>query len=203
MEQIKPTILAMYSGGLDSLGMIYKLLTEPEYADYDLHVHHVHNSNVEDRDRAESVVVPLALTELERLGFSFLYSESQISSQSYNNRFMYDTDSINFFAGYICSVNPNIVNVAMGMQANDYNISLEDRRKRADAILAAFTSVSKIYPVLDMTKHKIYDMLPTSLHNMFWSCRRPVYTEKNIAPCGTCDTCVNLKEQGIPHNILL
>ena len=30
MEQ---TILAMYSGGLDSLGMIYKLLTDPEYKD--------------------------------------------------------------------------------------------------------------------------------------------------------------------------
>jgi 7-cyano-7-deazaguanine synthase in queuosine biosynthesis len=110
---------------------------------------------------------------------------------------MYDTDSINFFAGYICSVNPNIVQVAMGMNAGDSNHALEDRRKRADAILAAFTTVGKIYPVLDMTKREIYDMLPSSLRNMFWSCRRPVYTEKNIAPCGQCDTCVTLREQAI------
>jgi 7-cyano-7-deazaguanine synthase in queuosine biosynthesis len=197
MEQIKPTILAMYSGGLDSLGMLYKLLTDPEYKDYDLHVHHIHNSNIEDRDRAESVVVPLALGELEQLGFSFLYSESQISSQSYNNKFMYDTDSINFFAGYICSVNPNIVKVAMGMNAGDSNHALEDRRRRADAILAAFTDVGKIYPVLEMSKREIYDMLPESLRDMFWSCRRPVYTEKNIAPCGKCDTCVKLRDQSI------
>ena len=40
MEQ--QIILAMYSGGLDSLGMIYKLLTDPEYKDYVLHIHHVH-----------------------------------------------------------------------------------------------------------------------------------------------------------------
>ena len=195
MEQ--QTILAMYSGGLDSLGMIYKLLTDPEYKDYQLHIHHVHNRNVENRDRAEAITVKAVLTELEQLGFKFDYSESEIASQPYNKQFMFDTDSINFFAGYICSVNPNIVKIAMGMQANDSNLALEDRRKRADAILAAFTPVKKIYPVVDMTKREIHDSLPVSLKNMFWSCRRPVYAEKSIAPCGKCDTCVKLREQGI------
>lgn len=194
MEQ---TILAMYSGGLDSLGMIYKLLTDPEYKDYKLHIHHVHNRNVEHRDCAEAIVVPMALKELERLGYSFIYSESEIASQPYNNKFMFDSDSINFFAGYICSANPDIVKVAMGMQANDHNLALEERRKRADKILSAFTDVGKIYPVLELTKREIYNSLPESLRNMFWSCRKPVYTEKNIAPCGKCDTCVKLKEQGI------
>jgi 7-cyano-7-deazaguanine synthase in queuosine biosynthesis len=195
MEQ--QIILAMYSGGLDSLGMIYKLLTDPKYKDHKLHIHHVHNRNIENRDRAEGVVVPLVLKELTRLGFDFNYSESQIASQPYNGKFMYDSDTINFFAGYICSVNPSIVKVAMGMQANDGNHSLELRRERADKILAAFTDVTKIYPVLDMTKREIQDSLPVTLKKMFWSCRHPVYTEKNIAPCGKCDTCVKLKEQGI------
>ena len=187
----------MYSGGLDSLGMVHRLLTEPEYKDYKLHVHHVHQRNVENRDRAEAIVVPMVLKELEQLGFSFVYSESQISSQPYNGRFMYDSDTISFFAGYICSANPNIVKVALGMQANDSNHALEERRKRADKILSAFTDVKKIYPVLDMTKREIYDTLPDSLKNMFWSCRTPVYGEKNIAPCGKCDTCVKLREQAI------
>jgi hypothetical protein len=194
MEQI---ILAMYSGGLDSLGMIYLLLTDPAYKDYKLHIHHIHNRNVEHRDQAEAIVVSAVLTELERLGYSFVYSESEIASQPYNEQYLYDTDTINFFAGYICSVNPNIVKVAMGMQASDSNHSLEQRRKRADQILAAFTDVEKIYPVLDMTKREIYDSLPETLKNMFWSCRRPVYSEKNIAPCGWCDTCVKLRDQGI------
>jgi 7-cyano-7-deazaguanine synthase in queuosine biosynthesis len=194
MEQI---ILAMYSGGLDSLGMTYKLLTDPEYKEYRLHIHHIHNRNIELRDQAEGIVVPLVLKELERLGFTFDYSESEIASQPYGLNFLYDTDTINFFAGYICSANPNIVKIAMGMQANDFNYSLEDRRVRADKILAAFTDVGKIYPVLDMTKREIYDSLPESLRNMFWSCRRPVYSEKNIAPCGKCDTCIKLREQGI------
>ena len=187
----------MYSGGLDSLGMIYKLLTDTEYKDKKLHIHHVHNRNVEHRDQAEGIVVPMVLTELERLGFSFVYSASEISSQPYGVNFLYDSDTINFFAGYICSANLDIVNVAMGMQANDGNHALEERRKRADKILSAFTDVKKIYPVLVMTKREIYDGLPESLRNMFWSCRRPVYSEKNIAPCGQCDTCVKLREQDI------
>jgi len=195
MEQ--PTILAMYSGGLDSLGMVYKLLTDPEYKDYALHIHHVHNRNVENRDRAEGIVIPLVLKELKRLSFNFEYSESQIASQAYNGQFMYDSDTINFFAGYVCSANPQIKKVAMGMQANDGNHALEDRRLRADKILAAFTDVTKIYPVLDMTKREIQDSLPATLKKMFWSCRHPVYTEKSIQPCGKCDTCHKLRAQGI------
>ena len=187
----------MYSGGLDSLGTAYKLLTDPEYADYRLHIHHVHNRNVEQRDRAEAIAVDAALNELERLGHSFVYSESEIGSQPYNGKFMFDTDSMNFFAGYICSVNPDIELIAMGMQANDDSESIGQRRERANAILAAFTPVKKIYPVLNMTKREIYDSLPASLRDMFWSCRHPQYTEKNIAPCGRCDTCLKLKEQGI------
>lgn len=195
MEQ--PTILAMYSGGLDSLGMIYRLLTDLEYKDHTVHVHHVHNRNVEHRDRAEALTVEMALKELERLGYSFIYSESQIASQPYNGQFMYDSDSMNFFAGYICSANPNIVKVAMGMNATDSNLALEDRRIRANQILAAFTPVEKIYPVLNMSKREIYDMLPQSLRNMFWSCRVPVYTKESIQPCGKCKTCLQLKDAGI------
>ena len=87
----KQTILAMYSGGLDSLGMIYKLLTDPEYQDYKLHIHHVHQRNVEYRDKAEAIAVDLAVKELKQLGFEFAYSESQIASQPYNGQFMFDS----------------------------------------------------------------------------------------------------------------
>ena len=191
------SILVMYSGGLDSLGTLYKLLTESEYKDYLIHVHHVHNRNVELRHKAEAITVKLALAELKNLGFEFNYSESSISSPAYSNNFLFDTDTMNFFAGYICSVNPDIELVAMGMNAGDANHSLEERRVRANAILSAFTSVSKIYPVLTMTKREIYDMLPESLRNKFWSCRRPVYTETEIKPCGSCHTCQELKRQGI------
>jgi len=195
MEQ--QIILAMYSGGLDSLGMVYKLLTEDEYKNYSIHIHHVHNKNVENRWRAEQLAVDIAVKELKRLEFKFDYTESEIGTQPFGQNFMYDTDSMNFLAGYICSADPRIVKVAMGMQANDNNQRLEERRIRGNKILSAFTNAEKIYPVLDLTKREIYDMLPESLRNMFWSCRRPIYTETSIKPCGQCNTCHKLREHGI------
>jgi len=195
MEQ--QTILVMYSGGLDSLGTVYHLLTDPAYKDYRLHIHHVHQHNIENRHRAEAVTVEMALKELERLGYRFVYSESQIATQPYKGGYLYDTDSINFFAGYICSVNPDIELVALGMQSGDTNHSLEERRTRANNIFKAFTGVEKIFPVLDKTKREIYDGLPESLRNMFWSCRTPVYSKESIQQCGKCKTCLQLKASGI------
>jgi 7-cyano-7-deazaguanine synthase in queuosine biosynthesis len=83
------------------------------------------------------------------------------------------------------------------MQTNDANHSLEERRIRANKILAAFTDVEKIYPVMNMSKREIYEMLPESIRNMFWSCRRPIYEDSKIKPCGVCGTCIELKKQGI------
>lgn len=194
MDQKQSTILAMYSGGLDSLGMVYKLLSDNEY---NIHIHHVHNRNVENRHHAEAIAVNIALAELRLLGFKFQYSESEISSQSYGRNYMFDSDSINFFAGYITSVNPDISHIAMGMNKNDSNHSLEERRKRADKILEAFTPVKKIYPVLEMSKREIYNSLPNSLRDKFWSCRRPIYKDKIILPCGKCKTCIQLRDEGI------
>ena len=187
----------MFSGGLDSLGMVYKLLTEEQYKEYDIHIHHVHNRNVENRHRAEAIAVNIALKELKTLGFKFAYSESEIATVAFGRHFLYDTDTMNFFAGYIASVNPDIKKIAIGMQSTDTNETLSERRIRATKILEAFTDAEKIYPVMEMSKREIYDMLPDSLKNVFWSCRRPVYKEKQIAPCGVCETCVKLREQGI------
>ena len=73
----------MFSGGLDSLGMVYKLLTEEQYQEYDIHIHHVHNRNVENRHRAEAIAVNIALKELKTLGFKFAYSESEIATVAF------------------------------------------------------------------------------------------------------------------------
>ena len=191
------TLLAMYSGGLDSLGMLYELLTGSDYTNYHIHVHHVHNINIEDRHKAEALAVQLALTELKDLGFVFSYSESQISSPMYGNYFLFDTDTMNFFAGFISSVNKDIVKIAFGMNKQDKNHFIEERIKRGSKILSAFTEVKKIYPVLGLSKEEIFDSLPLSLKDKFWSCRHPTYTETNINSCGVCTTCVSLKETKI------
>ena len=49
----KPHILCMWSGGIDSTGLLYSLLTQPEYNDYERQVHHISLINVEGRSGAE------------------------------------------------------------------------------------------------------------------------------------------------------
>ena len=205
MEQQK-IILAMYSGGLDSLGMIYRLLTDEKYVNYFIHIHHIHIKNVENRDRAEARTAEQALRELSRMGLEYGYSQSEISSPVFvlddgTATFLFDTDTISFFAGFACSVDANIVHVAIGMNSTERpdtgSANLLERRHRADALLALFTSATKIYPVNHLSKREIFDMLPLSLHDKFWSCRHPVYYGDIFSECGTCKTCLELKEAGI------
>lgn len=193
----KDKILVMYSGGLDSLGTVWTILTNPLYKRYALHVHHVHNHNVENRAKAEAIAVDLALNEIKRLGYNFEYTESEMRSPHIGTGFLYDTDTMNFFAGFICSNDRRIKKVAMGMTANDANQRLEERRVRANKIFSAFTDAEKIYPVMTVTKQDIYRMLPESLRNLFWSCRTPQYRETQILPCGHCHSCRELIAQGI------
>ena len=202
----------MYSGGLDSLGMIYRLLTDEKYVNYFIHIHHIHIKNVEDRDRAEARITEKALRELSRMGLEYGFSQSEVGSPVYvmddgRANFLFDTDSVSFFAGFACSVDPNIAHVAIGMNSTERpdtgSANLLKRRRRADAILAAFTDATKIFPVADLSKREIFDMLPESLRDKFWSCRTPVnyydlFVNKNVAKeCGTCKSCLQLKEAGI------
>lgn len=198
MEQ--DTILAMYSGGLDSLGMLYSLLTEPQYQDYTIHVHHIHNRNIERRDLAEALITGEALAKLRNMGFDFVYSESGISSPIYGKTFMYDTDSINFFAGFVCLANPSIKKIAMGRTSSDLSDPFTlSRIERATKILEAFTDAEKLYPVFHKTKLEIYLDLPEELKNKFWSCRTPKFKNGKMLPCGCCHTCNQFTSFGIPH----
>ena len=187
----------MYSGGLDSLGMLYRIFTAPEYAEFAVHIHHVHLKNIENRAAAEAMTVNLALNQLKNMGFEFQFSESEIGVPVFGNQFMYDIDSYNFMAGYMCSLNPDIVSIAIGLNAGDDSIGLRERRKRANALLAAYTDVGKIYPMAQMTKKEIYDSMPLNLRDLFWSCRTPKYFSNRVEPCGICRSCTQLKEQGI------
>ncbi len=50
---MRERILCMYSGGVDSTAVVYKLLTELKYSSYDIHVHHISMINLENKHDAE------------------------------------------------------------------------------------------------------------------------------------------------------
>lgn len=46
-------ILCLWSGGIDSTAMLYKLLTDKKYEQYSIHAHFIVNINKENRHEAE------------------------------------------------------------------------------------------------------------------------------------------------------
>lgn len=180
----------MFSGGIDSTGMLWKLLCEKE----SVHVHHMNLQNKERRAFAEHKAVRDILDMMSK-SYEFDYSESTHQYPVYNNQFIFDSDIVAFIAGTICLAMPCIKNVAIGMTATDMtNSELSERITRSNAILKAFTNATKIYPVKHLTKSQICDMLPTEIKNLTWSCRTPVYINGIANKCNKCMTCLELKK---------
>jgi 7-cyano-7-deazaguanine synthase in queuosine biosynthesis len=186
---IKPKILLMFSGGLDSTGVFWKLIQEKEQ----LHVHHLYLVNKENRAKAEDKAVKDILDYMKKIR-DFSYSESYHEYPSYNGGFMWDSDIYNFVAGTICISVKTIKEVAIGRTKSD--AGFERRAERGTKILNLLApNVNKIYPVGDMTKKEIYQMLPEDLIKLTWSCRTPVYKEDNIETCKRCKTCLEINKE--------
>jgi len=190
------TILAMLSGGLDSTYMVHHLLTDPQYAEYDLHVHHINLGNIENRKLAEKIAVDNILSYFNTNNCKkFTYSESTIEFEAYNNGFMWDIEPTSFMSAYIASRDPSITKVAIGATSGELkNRDLVSNRETADKIFSAYsTNANKIYPVSHLTKIQIYNMIPFDLRNLTWSCRIPKYNNNIPEKCGECKPCIELE----------
>lgn len=188
-------MLVMFSGGLDSTGMLYHLLTSPEYESVNFHVHHVNIFNIEKRAAAESMAVKNILTYFNDKQYrKFSHSFSDIAFHVYNDKFLWDVDVIAFMSGYITSCISEIESIAIGATKGELDSpTLVENQKRAKKILSSFTEVQKVYPVSHLSKKELYDMLPVDLRELTWSCRTPSYTDKGLpVKCGKCKPCKDL-----------
>lgn len=182
---MKPSVLLMFSGGLDSTGAFYKLIQSKE----ELLVHHLYLSNKENRGDAEAIAVKNIIEYMKKIR-EFSYTESYHEYPAYNGNFMWDSDLYNFVAGTICLSAKSIREVAIGRTKSDEGL---DRSERGTKILNVLSpDVKKIFPVGNMTKKEIHDMLPEDLRGLTWSCRKPVYKENSIETCKKCKTCLEI-----------
>jgi 7-cyano-7-deazaguanine synthase in queuosine biosynthesis len=191
----RPDTLLMFSGGLDSTGVFWKLASSRRK----LHVHHLYLVNKENRAKAEDRAVNEIVAYMKSK-VDFRYSESYHEYPSYNGNFMWDSDIFSFMAGSICTSMKTVREVAIGMTASDMRAGLSERVERANRIFEAFgTRAKKVYPLIDMTKKQVYEMIPDELRKMSWSCRTPIHEGDDIKKCGKCKTCTEMKSI-VPHN---
>lgn len=181
----KPTTLIMFSGGLDSTGVFWKLINGSE----PLHVHHLYLVNKENRAKAEDRAVRDIVSYMKSIR-EFGFSESYHEYPCHNGSFLWDSDIFSFVAGSMCLMMDTIRSVAIGMTASDMRGGISARVERANRIFDAFGSkAKKVYPLIDMTKRQVYEMIPEDLRLLSWSCRTPIYKEEGIERCGRCRTC--------------
>lgn len=193
----------MYSGGLDSVGCLHALLTEDAYAGFQVHVHHMHLLNRENRAKAEQLATRATIEEFKKLGVRpFLHSESGHDYRFLKKRFIWDMDMSAFMAANIAAADASVVHVAMGRTRTDVESGSErfaHRMERAQKVFDAIWSLEErprpdyIFPVLPYTKTEIWLRLPERVRERAWSCRRPRYEGKRVIACGTCNTCKDME----------
>ena len=192
-----PMILCLYSGGIDSVGMLHKLLTDNKYSAYSIHVHHLNLVNIEKRNIAEKKAFHDTLLYFEENGYrKFTQSESRYDYPIYNGKRISDIEVCIVLGCIFVNNVPNISSIAFGVTKDDLQRALiEDTFIRNDKIVEAIskTGVKRIYPVVDYTKQDIIDFLPEELTDMAWSCRTPIYVEGVYIECGNCNSCKKIK----------
>lgn len=193
----KNRTLVMFSGGLDSTAALWHVLHHPKkYGD--IHVHHIHIQNDENRWQAEAAAVKEIFAYIRKnVATEFTVSESVIRTPRLGNQFMFDAEIFNYLSGYMTSRDPLITRVILGVTGTDYEIGFEAVAKRGKAMHNAFhfdeedhATRIKEFPLKEMTKDEVYKSLPPELALLTWSCRTPRYIDGKPEECGKCKTCV-------------
>ena len=201
---MKKTILCMFSGGVDSTGALWKLLSSDDYKDWHIHVHHICLINQEARAIAEEYAVDKILKKI-RSDYDFRefdYTESLIDTSFLKKplfkTFMFDTEALAFMAAQLCLGNFTIRYIATGRTLSDDDQSSSDfrinkSRSILDTCLMGYPEhlekPTHIPIVAHLEKKEIWDMLPKEIQMLTHWCRRPSYFDDHVVPCGKCMTC--------------
>ena len=197
--------VVMLSGGVDSVGALYRVLKETNNS---VVAHHVNFINSEKRYEAESIACSSIVSYLKKNVRDFEYNESTFIFPM-KRHIGWDIITAMYIGGLVTKnyyKDDNIIELCIGDTKDDFGAykwkspiaqsigllsALEDPRKVRQ-------NVPKIIqPVVDMTKEEIINYIPSDLFSLTWSCRVPqrieMDTTTTFTTCGHCITCIDLK----------
>ncbi len=190
--------LLMLSGGIDSVYVMYKALSEGR----ELHVHHIHLKNREGRVDAEARAVRRVLAWMRRNDLTnFRYTESFFD---YGTLHWLPKDywSYALHIGMIMSdpANRDMDSFLHPRHSDAFNlkggkVTYEQASERANAALLGIPSlmarreIKMELPIGDMTKAEVIEACPPDLLRLAWYCRRPVKYGSTFQICNECFTC--------------
>jgi len=186
----KETAIVMYSGGMDSVSLLWNLL---EHTEQDIHVHSIHIDNSEGRVKAEAVKNTINYMKEHQRPFEF-------SSSVYSLKMKYpggkDMTLALFQAMRAASGLGKSFNI---VYTGDYNIG-RDEGAEAQGVLNALSTTRRVKPIwLAPFEHMTYNSverskgiylsMPEYLRNNYWSCRKPTELLTGFVVCGECHAC--------------
>lgn len=203
--------LALVSGGVDSVGMLYRLLRETD-STHKVIAHHINFINIENRYNVEHGAFERVCNYLKTNVRDF-----EVNHSIFELPFdlgSWDIINAMYIGGIVAKKYTrqySLVYLCIGDTKDDFGAykwrspiaqsvgllsSLEDPRSVEQK------TPRIIQPVVHMTKREIIDILPAELFNLTWSCRRPVFSEDTAwaETCGICPTCNDLKAIGKYEN---
>jgi 7-cyano-7-deazaguanine synthase in queuosine biosynthesis len=213
----KNCTIAMVSGGLDSVAMLYKLLKNSKD---DIIVHRINLLNSENRNTVESYCANKCFDYLRMHEKSFKTTTSTLDLSSFLN-YGYDVIHVMYIAGILyknyCYQYEDI-KIACGKtrvdlesysadsahyakvvgwtsQVSHLALNLSCSQTKDNSEIYKFPSI--IYPVAQKTKKELKDSIPQELFDLTWSCRQPNYRGSTVSNCGRCISCKDLVHANI------
>jgi hypothetical protein len=194
----------MFSGGLDSTYLAWKMLTDERRADSDtIHLHHVSIRNdLEPMWYMQDRAVKNIVHELKIRMYDFEYSESVFDFPNFR-AIGFDSDIYLVAAQKVAQNLSGRVNVYTGMrdhatgQTEAHRNFILDRRARHATynLWSALVNCADahrhriapelFYPIWKISKLQMMQELPDYLIGMTWYCRTPV----EMRACGKCHAC--------------
>jgi len=208
-----PSILLMWSGGISSTALLLKYLTNSEYADYDIIVHHLHIRDYRNKAMAEAEACKSIIKYIQdkKKYRHFFFSES---NHDYNfiapPRYMTGMDDFTLIGHVVATMsrcNSDIEKVIIGTTKTDVDRSttymqrLERCQKVINAVMGATDyELSVEFPHADDSLGVVYDSIVRPLRPAPMSCEVPQHDEKTdtYLHCGSCAKCNSRQEFRLP-----
>jgi 7-cyano-7-deazaguanine synthase in queuosine biosynthesis len=185
-------VVLMYSGGMDSVSLLWNLL---EHTEQEVYVHAIHLHNREGRHKAEAHAILKSIEYIKENQRHFNFSSSVYSwvADYCGGRDM----TLALFQAL--RVGAGLGKSFAAVYTGDYNMSKEEAAE-AYGVLNAMTTAKFCRPVwatpfdyltrtpVERSK-SIYLSMPEPLREMYWSCRKPTEVADGFITCGECHAC--------------
>ena len=194
----KQATLVMFSGGIDSVYTLTKLLRE---SSDDIIAHHIHFLNQENRHRAEAAACRNIVDHLQQTEREFIYTESAIDRRRFRV-FGSDDMAVAFEVGIVSQshlfdrgyiIDRWTAGICLEEELDEFGA--EDVEKMEH--LLNCTSASsypnespRFFQLAIIPKKDQMEYMGQQLVDLCWTCRAPVWQDDG-APreCGRCKTC--------------